>query len=408
MNRPISVLVFGCVLAAIARPAIPDPVRVDTGSVAGIPGKDPSVRIFKGIPFAAPPVGDLRWKLRNPRPNGKACAWPTNSVLPARRAREVGGGGARSGQGRRRDEGDSRATPIKRKPLLPPPDAPRPTARSSEDCLYLNVWTPRNPQATGLPVIVWNYGGGFTGGSGSEPRYDGEELARKGAVVVTYNYRLGAFGFFAHPELTAESRTQLLRQLRNDGPAGDAHAGCRRISRHSAAIRARDHRRRIGRRHPGVRDGRIARGQGPVRSAPWRRAARGWGFRMRRCGPAPKPKRWARRRRVRTPSPNSARCRRRKSVKICAASRPESSWTGGWSPRMNRSPMRKASRMTSTFWSAPTMTRERSSRAETSAPNRPRTRRRPTFGDLAPEFLKLYPAGSDAEATASGLAALAR
>ena len=83
--------------------------------------------------------------------------------------------------------------------------APAPRPAPSEDCLYVNVWTGAKAATERRPVIVWTYGGGFTGGSGSEPRYDGEALARKGAVVVTYNYRLGAFGFFAHPELTKES-----------------------------------------------------------------------------------------------------------------------------------------------------------------------------------------------------------
>ena len=75
----------------------------------------------------------------------------------------------------------------------------------SEDCLYLNVWTPAAPSPGHLPVMVWIYGGGFTAGSASEPRQDGENLAKKGVVVVSMNYRLGVFGFFSHPELTKES-----------------------------------------------------------------------------------------------------------------------------------------------------------------------------------------------------------
>src|SRR4029079_16841813 len=76
-------------------------------------------------------------------------------------------------------------------------------AGTSEDCLYLNVWTPKD--AKGLPVLVYFYGGGFAAGDGSEPRYDGENMARKGIVALTVNYRLGIFGFYAHPELTKES-----------------------------------------------------------------------------------------------------------------------------------------------------------------------------------------------------------
>ena len=75
----------------------------------------------------------------------------------------------------------------------------------SEDCLYLNVWTPARPGTERLPVMVWIYGGGFQAGSASEPRQDGEKLAGKGVVVVSFNYRLGVFGFLAHPELTKES-----------------------------------------------------------------------------------------------------------------------------------------------------------------------------------------------------------
>jgi para-nitrobenzyl esterase len=81
------------------------------------------------------------------------------------------------------------------------PDSP-PT---SEDCLYLNVWTPAEGPADRLPVMVWIFGGAFTEGAGSSPHNDGEALARKGAVLVTFNYRLGPFGFLSHPELTKES-----------------------------------------------------------------------------------------------------------------------------------------------------------------------------------------------------------
>ena len=92
--------------------------------------------------------------------------------------------------GRRRRRPRSGAPP-------PPP--------TSEDCLYINVWTAASSASAKLPVMVWSYGGAFTGGAGSLPGYDGEALAKKGVVFVTYNYRLGPFGFFAHPELTKES-----------------------------------------------------------------------------------------------------------------------------------------------------------------------------------------------------------
>ena len=201
MNRTFSLFVLGCALAVIARPAIPDPVRTDSGSLAGVSGKDPNVRIFKGIPFAAPPVGDLRW--RAPQAPAK---WDG-----VRMANEFGptcnaGGGGRGGRGPGggQGKGGAKANPDQAKAQAKAAPGPAPQA-SSEDCLYINVWTPAKSAGDRLPVFVWNYGGGFTGGSGSEARYDGEALARKGIIVVTYNYREGIFGFFAHPELNAES-----------------------------------------------------------------------------------------------------------------------------------------------------------------------------------------------------------
>src|SRR5206468_509272 len=103
-----------------------------------------------------------------------------------------GGGG---GKGKALDQAKAPAAPATA------PSAPA----ASEDCLYVNVWTPAKSASDRLGVMLWVYGGGFNTGSGSEPRYDGEALSRKGVVVVTFNYRLGTFGFFAHPELTRES-----------------------------------------------------------------------------------------------------------------------------------------------------------------------------------------------------------
>jgi para-nitrobenzyl esterase len=151
-----------------------DVVKTDKGDVEGFSSKDGKVRIFEGIPFAAPPVGDLRW--REPQP---AANW--NGV---KQANEFG---PRCMQAHIysdmifRDKGPS------------------------EDCLYLNVWTPTSPPGARLPVMVWIYGGGFAAGASSEPRQDGENLARKGVVVVSMNYRLTIFGFFAVPELAKES-----------------------------------------------------------------------------------------------------------------------------------------------------------------------------------------------------------
>ena len=164
-------------LAPQAPAAITDPVRVEQGQLSGAGGRSPNMRGYKGVPFAAPPVGDLRWKpplpaapwqgVRQATQFANSCMqppFPTNGVYSA----------------------------------APPPPV-------SEDCLYLNIWTPAKSADDRLPVMVWIHGGGFAHGTGAAAGYDGENLARKGVVVVTINYRLGIFGFLALPELTAES-----------------------------------------------------------------------------------------------------------------------------------------------------------------------------------------------------------
>jgi para-nitrobenzyl esterase len=140
-------------------------------------GIEPGVRVFEGIPFAAPPVGRLRW--REPQP---VAHWDG-----VRQATEFG--------------------PRPMQKALYSDMIFRDTA-SSEDCLYLNVWTPAKSARERLPVMVWIFGGGFEAGAASEPRQDGGHLATNGVVVVSMNYRLGIFGFFAHPWLTAEAAGQ--------------------------------------------------------------------------------------------------------------------------------------------------------------------------------------------------------
>ena len=130
--------------------------------------------MYFGIPFAKPPVGDLRWKAPQPVDNWKG-------VLKAKAF------GPRPVQTLVFGDMNSRSNGV------------------SEDCLYLNVWTPAKRNTTGLPVLVYFFGGGFVAGDGSEPRYDGGSMAKKGIVVVTVNYRLNIFGFFAHPELSKEA-----------------------------------------------------------------------------------------------------------------------------------------------------------------------------------------------------------
>ena len=145
--------------------------RTEQGVLEGIEAN--GVAVFRGVPFAASPVGDLRW--RAPQP---ASSW----------------------RGVRKADNFS---PVCMQEGSYPEDAP--PERSSEDCLYLNVWAPHG--ARKLPVMVWIYGGGLRNGSASTPLYSGDRLARHDVVVVTFNYRLGVFGFLAHPDLTRESPT---------------------------------------------------------------------------------------------------------------------------------------------------------------------------------------------------------
>src|SRR5579859_2948591 len=151
-----------------------DQVKVSTGLLAGSLNPEDGVRAFKGIPFAQPPVGELRWKPPQP-----ALKWEG-----VRKAEKFG----------------PRAM---QRPIFG--DMAFRSDGVSEDCLYLNVWSPANSPKDRLPVLVYFYGGGFAAGDGSEGRYDGESIARRGIVAVTVNYRLSVFGFFAHPELSRES-----------------------------------------------------------------------------------------------------------------------------------------------------------------------------------------------------------
>jgi para-nitrobenzyl esterase len=148
-------------------------VKTTGGMVRGAAMADGRIRVFKGIPYAAPPVGDLRWK--EPQP---VRAWEGT--------RDATAFGAQCMQG----------------PIFDDIKFPR---AASEDCLNLNIWTPAASPGDRLPVMVWIHGGGFQAGASAEPRHDGEAFAGKGVVLVTVNYRLGVFGFMAHPELTRES-----------------------------------------------------------------------------------------------------------------------------------------------------------------------------------------------------------
>jgi para-nitrobenzyl esterase len=166
----VAALAFAPVLAAQS----PEPVRTHSGPVQG--SAENGIEVYLGIPFAAPPVGDLRW--RPPQPVA-----PWKNVLQA----------------------DKFAPGCMQTPLNSPALGLEPIP-VSEDCLYLNVWSPAKTPHDHLAVMVWIYGGGFTTGATSIPIYNGENLAKKGVIVVSVSYRVGAFGFLAHHELSAENK----------------------------------------------------------------------------------------------------------------------------------------------------------------------------------------------------------
>jgi para-nitrobenzyl esterase len=159
-------------------------VEIQSGIISGKTTDDKKIKIFMGIPYAAPPIGQLRWKAPQPINSWKGirkCVIAPPSAM------------------------QSKPVPFfcwSKEFLIPEEPI-------SEDCLYLNIWTPANSTKEYLPVMVWIHGGGFTSGSGTVPLYDGEEMARKGIIFVTINYRLGIFGFLAHPELSAESELKV-------------------------------------------------------------------------------------------------------------------------------------------------------------------------------------------------------
>ena len=147
-------------------------VKTANGILEGIDKS--GVKVFEGVPFAAPPVGDLRWK--EPQP-----------VISWKGIRKADKFGPRPVQANVFGDMNFRSDSM------------------SEDCLYLNIWTPAKTGDEKLPVLIYFYGGGLIAGGGGEPRYAGESIARRGIISITANYRLGIFGFFAHPELTKES-----------------------------------------------------------------------------------------------------------------------------------------------------------------------------------------------------------
>ena len=178
MNSSLTrVMLFLSLVAATTAPRLVTAdgatrVKIDSGELEGVATE--RVVAFKGIPFAAPPVGNLRWKAPQP-------------VAPWTGVRQANAHGHDCMQ---EPFGGDAA------PLGTPPD---------EDCLVLNVWTPKTKPSGKLPVMFWIYGGGFVNGGSSPEVYDGSRFAEAGVVLVSANYRVGRFGFFAHPALTKEA-----------------------------------------------------------------------------------------------------------------------------------------------------------------------------------------------------------
>ena len=171
----LSIILFTAACSDSSEKSLPEnQVRTTSGIVEGTDGSRSGIRVFKGIPYAAPPVGGLRWKAPQP-------ADPWEGVFKA-------------------DHFGNRCIQFN-----PFPDMNFQSEAEKEDCLSLSVWTPASAPDDRLPVMVWIHGGGFFSGAGDEKRHDGETLAEKGVVLVHLNYRLGLLGFLAHPELTAES-----------------------------------------------------------------------------------------------------------------------------------------------------------------------------------------------------------
>jgi para-nitrobenzyl esterase len=177
MRLPLRLLTSLLALTLLTPAALADnPLKLHTekGKVEGTLTLDSQVRSFKGIPYAAPPIGNLRWQPPQP-----AAKWRGTLAANAFGHHCI--------------------------QTNPFPDMSFRDPGPSEDCLTLNIWTPTNARPGSLPVMVWIHGGGYTAGSASEPRHDGQYLAHHNVIVVTLNYRLGIFGFFTHPALVAES-----------------------------------------------------------------------------------------------------------------------------------------------------------------------------------------------------------
>ena len=157
--------------------------KTENGMVRGIPAADPRITCFKGIPFAAPPVGELRWRAPQPAANWEGVR-PCLEFMPIAMQRIPGE--------------NPEAFYAKEWHV-------EPEVAMDEDCLYLNIWTPAKTGKEKLPVMVWIYGGGLMEGYPYEMEFDGERIARRGVILVSVNYRLNVFGFLTHPEIIRNS-----------------------------------------------------------------------------------------------------------------------------------------------------------------------------------------------------------
>lgn len=186
------IFIIAFLLVSVQAYAKPEPVMTEFGQVQGY--VEEGLNIYKGVPFAAPPIGDLRWKAPQPRENWEGVLQTVE--------------------------------------FAPNPYQGDGSGNVSEDCLYINIWSPAETADEKLPVLVWIYGGGFSFGSSSHPVTNGEHLARKGVVVVTINYRVGSLGFLAHPDLSSESP----RKVSGNYGLQDQIAGLKWIQRNIAAF----------------------------------------------------------------------------------------------------------------------------------------------------------------------------
>ena len=210
MKNLLAVMAFVFALAsplsAQSTPSKPVPIHVETGLVQGI--VEQGLTVYRGIPFAAPPIGERRWRPPAPADNWKGV----------RKAFDFAPGCMQA----------TLWSSVVGRPDLP----------FSEDCLYLNVWSPARSPKERLPVMVWIYGGGFVSGFTSLPLYSGENLARKGVVVVSIAYRVGPFGFLAHPETRLLNRVGTVPATTVYSIRSRAWVGSSAISLHSVGTRA--------------------------------------------------------------------------------------------------------------------------------------------------------------------------